>query len=230
MLDALRYLTVLPMGRGTRPASPGAVVAFPLVGLLIGFVWAVPAALLGRLALPLAVAATIVLALDAVVTRVGLLDAAARVADEITGARRGLDDGVPASLGSAGVTTLVLTLLLRFGLLTFVAGFPALVLVPPVVGRAAMVVAWWRTSESWSVFSPPTGGAVVATLAFAGVLVALPARVPGLTALAGAVAVGLLVGAWARRRHGTVTERDARACALSAETVALMALAMAVIL
>lgn len=228
MLDALRYLTVLPIGRGTRPPSPGAVVAFPLVGLLIGFVWGVPAALLGRLALPLAVAAAIVLTLDAVVTRVGLLDAAARVADEVSG--RGLDDGVPAPLGSAGVTTLVLTLLLRFGLLTFVAGFPALVLVPPVVGRAAMVVAWWRTSESWSVFPSPTGGAVVATLALAGAVVALPARLPGLTALAAAAAVGLLVGAWARRRHGAVTEQDARACGLAAETVALMALAMAVIL
>lgn len=247
MLHALRYLTVLPVGGGGPPPGRWALATFPVVGLLVGFVWAVPAAMVGRVALPLVVAAAVVLGVDAVATRLVHLASAARVADELTGdpfARFGgprgavgsgdADTAPPApadatALGPAGTSTLVIALLLRFGLLTFVAGFPGLLLVPAVAGRAAMVVAWWRSSGGSRTFPPPSAGVAVAATVMAAAVGVAVARTPGLVGVAAAAFVGGAGAVWARRRGG-MTDRAACACGLAAETAALMTLATAVIL
>ncbi|HVL98745.1 MAG TPA: adenosylcobinamide-GDP ribazoletransferase [Egibacteraceae bacterium] len=244
MAAALRYLTVLPVGGAGAVPGRRALAAFPVVGLLLGLAWAVPAAVLGRMALPLAVAAGIVLAVDAVLTRLVHLDAAARLADEVAGAPadrlRGGDEashplpppptGPGAPVGAAGTTALVVALLVRFGLLTFVAGFPGLLVAVPAAGRTAMVVAWWRARGGSATFEAPETGVALAATVLGAAVVFLTAHVPGLVGLGVALLVALAAAAWGRRSYGGLSDRHACACAIVAETAALMALAMAVIL
>lgn len=230
MLAALRYLTVLPVGDSGWPAGDRALAAFPLVGLLLGLAWAVPAAVLTRVAVPLVVVAATVLVVDAVLTRVQHLSAAASLADALAGVPEPAGASAshpPPPMAAPGTTTLVLALLLRFGLLTFLAGFPAVLVAPPVAGRAAMVLVWrWGKVDVF----PRPDRLVVAWAAAAAVAVGWFTAGPA--GLGGALAA-LLVPAVALRSRAVAAhagERVARAGALVAETVTMMAIVGAVIL
>jgi cobalamin synthase len=148
LIDALGFLTVLPVGRRDRPPSAPSVLAFPVVGLLVGALWAGVAWAGWRLWGPLPAAAIVVLA-DAAVTGAIHLDAVADVADGWASRKppaAALEVIRDPRVGAVGAAVLVATMLCRWSLLAVLAGQaePAgrwwLLAVAPVCGRVAM--AW----------------------------------------------------------------------------------------
>lgn len=235
MLVALRFLTIIPLGRDGEPPSAAALIAFPVVGLLVGLAWAVPVVLLGRFAVSTAVTAAAILIVDAVLTGGLHLDATADVADGVASRRSG-DEAVAimreASVGALGAATLALAILLRYSLLLSLAGLPGWhgIVAAPVIGRTAMVLVVAMT---------PTRGDGSTADAFRGVrLVPLATGATVLAAVAawffagryGLVALGLAVVAtaayswWWRRSFGGLTGDGAGAAGFAMETLALCAL------
>src|SRR5256884_6884749 len=80
MRDALAFLTVLPVGARDRPPGRRSLLAFPLVGLVLGAVWALTAWGATRLWGPLVAAAAVGL-VDLGLTGGLHLDAVADLAD-----------------------------------------------------------------------------------------------------------------------------------------------------
>lgn len=237
LLVALGFLTRIPV--------PGAVFAragaqarslawYPLVGLLVGALLALLAWCLQ--AAPTLLAAALVVAAWAWLTGGLHLDGLADTADAWVG---GLGDRArtlaimkdPRS-GPAGVTALVLVLLLKFAA---VAGLPApalwpALLIAPLLGRAALTAAFLTTPyvRAGGLGAPLAGAsriagafALLASLA----LVACAGR-RALLALLVALGVGLLWRRLCMRRLGGMTGDTCGALCELVEVAALVAMAL----
>jgi adenosylcobinamide-GDP ribazoletransferase len=233
--DALRFLTVLPVPGRHRPLAGPALVAFPLVGALLGLVWA----LLGtadRL-LPVPVLAALVLVADAALTGGLHLDALADVADGVASRRRG-DQAVAvmrdSAVGAVGALALALAVLVRWTALLSLLGLPSLgaalsVVAAPVTGRVAMVALLAllppRGDGSLAAAVARPGPPVLAGAVAVGAVLCTVAGPAGLAALLAGGALTLAFAAWWRRRFGELVGDAVGACGLLAETSALLVLA-----
>lgn len=244
---ALAFLTILPAGRQDAPPGRAALLAFPVVGLLLGGIWAATAAGVQRWWGPLAAAAA-VLAVDVVLTGGLHLDGVADVGD-VAGSRRrdeaALEVARDPHVGALGVVAVVLVLLARFALVATLlaaaapvgppglAPHPAWLLVAvPVVGRAAMVVALgWspRTGGSSASELTEVAGAPVRLAAIAFSVVALLVAGAGpwrtLSTLVAASIVTVSFVGWWRRRVAAASGDAVGACGVLVETFALAVLA-----
>lgn len=232
MVDALRFLTVLPLGRSGGAPTTRSLIFFPVVGLVVGGVWLVPALVFSNVFGSAGVVAALVLLADAVVTGGLHLDALADVADGV-GSRRSGDEAIAVmrdpTIGALGAAALILVCLLRYGALTFSVDFGFRLLAAPVAGRAAMVclIAVLPPRQDGSlahVFADPSRwvllGAAVASL-----VCVVPSGPRGGVALGLAVLSAVVYGAWWRERFGELSGDGVGAGGLIAETVALLALA-----
>lgn len=225
MRAALAFLTILPVGRLHVAPGRGALIAFPIVGMVVGGLWAGLA--VGALAWwDSLVAAAIVLTVDAIVTGGLHLDAVADIGDVIGSRRRGpqaLDVARDPHVGALGVLALLVVLLLRVAFVTLILSgsavsgqlesHPAWALIAvPVVGRAAMVAALAgsprSSGSSASALAVAAGPLVVAWSLVTAVAVLLlvgvgPWQVVAVIAAAIAVAAGST--AWWRRRVGAAS-------------------------
>lgn len=229
--DAVAFLTVLRVGPSEAAPTTRALVFFPLVGLLVGAAWFLPALLLGDRFGAAGVIAALILIVDAALTGGLHLDAVADVADGAA-SHRPPDEAVAImrqpSIGAIGAATLILLCLLRYGALTYSGDFGFRLFAAPVAGRAAMVllIAMIPTREGGSLagaFGSPSR-LVVGAATVAAVVAVLPSGARGLVALGLAAATAALYGTWWQRRFGGLTGDGAGAGGFVAETVALLAL------
>ena len=231
MRDAFRFLTLAGPRRG--PASPGAatLLYFPVVGVVVALCWAAPGWVFGPYVPSAGVTAAAVLLVDAIVTGGIHLTALADVADGAASGRRD-DEGIAIMrdpvVGAMGVVVIVLGCLLRYGALTFSAGFGFRLFAAPVVGRAAMVllIAWLPPLQDGSVAHllhvsrrPVLAGAAVLTM-----IAVLPSGAAGFEALGFGLTAAVLYGSWFRGRFSDMSRDGINAACLVAETVALVTL------
>jgi adenosylcobinamide-GDP ribazoletransferase len=236
MRNALALLTILPTGRRPLPAMGSAgLLAFPVVGLLVGLAWA-GAGAVGMVWWGPLVAAAAVVAVDAIVTGGLHLDGVADVGDVVGSRRRGpaaLEVARDPSVGALGVVTLVGVLVLRFALVAAVltgGGAWALVAVP-VTGRAAMLHALRRCGAHQDSLAHPLAAAATAPVLATGLVAATVALIltgvgPWRIAAAGAAGVALVECGtwWWRCRIGPASGDLVGALGVSAELVTLLAL------
>jgi adenosylcobinamide-GDP ribazoletransferase len=226
---AFTFLTILPVGGGLL-AQPGRAYAwFPLVGLTIG------AAAGAAFALPLPPDAAAFVALVVWVALTGglHLDGFGDSCDGLlatTTPERRLEIMRDPRAGSWAVVGLVLLLLGKWVLLRSIA--PALVLVPPVMGRWAMVLAaryfpLARENGLGANFRNGLGNPQVYLATLTAVAVALTARWPAALLLVVVPLLVAVVGKWAARRLGGGLTGDVYGalCELT-ELVCLLALAV----
>lgn len=236
MRNALALLTILPTGRRPLPAMGSAsLVAFPVVGLLVGLGWAGVAAAGARWWDPLVAAAAVVVA-DAIMTGGLHLDGVADVGDVVGSRRRGpaaLEVARDPSVGALGVVVLVSVLLLRFALVAAVvtAGGPWALVAVPVAGRAAMLHALRRCGTDQGSLAHPLAAATTGPVLVAGLVAAA-----GALALTGAgpwrVAAAVLLGValvesgtwWWRHRIGPASGDLVGALGVGTELVVLLVL------
>jgi adenosylcobinamide-GDP ribazoletransferase len=216
---AITFLTILPVprrGEATPVELAAAMAWFPAVGLILGGILALTAALLPAPFTPPA-AAAILVALLIGLTRGLHLDGLADTLDGLGGGRTPADalrimkDHAVGAFGAAG---LVAVLLLKYGLLTAALSRQnlPLLLIFPVVSRFAMVLLAYL-----SPYARPEGGLGQAmttlttgrTLAWAaGSAVVVAAGLggrAGLYSLAGVALLSGVLAAYFRRRLGGVT-------------------------
>lgn len=233
MRAALALLTVVPVGAGRlRTPGGGTLLAFPLVGGLVGLLWVATAAAGTALWGPLA-GAGLVLAADAAVTGGLHLDGVADVGDVLGARRRGepaLAVARDPHVGALGAVALGVVLLLRFGLLAglLAAGGLWPLLAVPVVGRAAMVqVVLGAPTDARSSVAPLVAAVTRPRAVMAGGVGALalaattldPVR-SGLAVLVVAGGTRALAAAW-RRGVGAASGDLVGACGVLAELLAL---------
>lgn len=229
---AFGFLTRLPVPRiEPLPGTlAGSLKWYPLVGLVLGTLLAGAATLLSGVLHALPVAAIVLVAWVAL-TGALHLDGLADSADAWIG---GLGDRArtlaimkdPRS-GPAGVVSLVLVLLLKFSALATLAD-PWLLLLPPLLGRSA-IVAWFLTTPYVRAggLGDPLRGAPAVGCRVAIVLAVSTSLVfgtAGVFALAAAVATGWL---WRRavvRRLGGFTGDTAGALVELVEAATLIVL------
>ncbi len=234
MAEALRFLTILGVPGGHRPPGPGALVAFPVVGALVGLVWVAVGAADGVLAVP--VLAALVLVADAVLTGGLHLDALADVADGVASRRRG-DEVIAVmrdpAVGAGGALALVLVCLVRWSALLPLLGLAQArtslaLLAAPVTGRLAMVLLLAllppRSDGSLAAAVARPGPAVVAAACLVAAFLCVLAEPRSLAALGVGAVATLGFAAWWRRRFGAVGGDGVGACGVLAETLALIAL------
>lgn len=211
LANAFSFLTILPMTwlkPGTNRTPGYAFSFYPLVGLVIGLLVSLVAAI--RFLLPLSPDVTAFLALTAWVALTGglHLDGFADSCDGLlstTTPERRLEIMKDPRAGSWAVIGVVLLLLGKWVALRYVT-FP-LLLLPPVAGRWAMtlVVALFPNARPGGIGAFFRNGlgrkqVLVATAIALAVAVALGWR--GLLALAVSFVVALLFGRWASGRLG----------------------------
>ncbi|NID17402.1 adenosylcobinamide-GDP ribazoletransferase [Luteibacter yeojuensis] len=232
LATALGFLTRLPVPRvavlpGTQAAS---LKWYPLVGLVLGVLLACAMGWLLRV-FPVLPAAAIVLVVWVALTGALHLDGLGDSADAWIGGMGSRDRTLaimkdPRS-GPAGIVALVLLLLLKFAALATLAD-PWLLLLPPLLGRAA-IVAWFLTTpyvRTGGLGDPlrgaPASGCRVALAASTGL--ALCFGMTGLIALAAAFVAGWL---WRRaviHRLGGFTGDTAGALVELVEAVTVVVL------
>ena len=213
---ALQFLTILPLrvGGEVSPADLRRSLAwFPVVGLLIGAVLATlqqhawPSA-------PARLSCLLLVIVGLLLTGALHLDGLADVADALC-ARKDRAGRLAVMkdprVGAAGAAAVVLALLLRWELLASLGGRVQLLalLVSPLVGRAAMVVALRvlppaRPEGLGRMLWPAPRGTVLLSLGLAvAFLTGVLGILPGLQAAAGAaLAVGILLSVSARAFGG----------------------------
>lgn len=233
-LAAVAFLTRIPVGRsvelGADDVARGAAL-FPLVGGAVGAACGVLADLLAG-PLPAVVAGGLAVALAAVLTGAMHLDALADTADALGGRtrERSLEIMRDHAVGAFGAVALVLVCLVDAATLGSLGstGDAALVgLAAGAAGRAAilplaLLLPYARPGGGQGRVLEGLGpGAVLAGLVLA-VVLAVPAGVPGLSALAVAAAVTLALGLYWRRWLGGVTGDVLGATAKLAETATLV--------
>lgn len=235
MGGAVRFLTILPVPGGHRPPTPAGLVAFPVVGALIGLLWASVGAT-DRLFPNTFLVAALILVVDAVVTGALHLDGFADALDGLA-SRRPAEGAVAimrqGPVGAVGALGLVLVCLVRLGALVGLLGFaqiPWSLVLPPAAGRGGMVLLMAlvpaRTDGSLAgALARPTGNVVVAVSVVAGVVAgALDPRC--LLLLAAGFGVVVAFGAGWRHRFGDLSGDAVGACGLLVETVVLVGLAV----
>lgn len=237
MRDALGFLTVLPFGREGPPTRWG-LLAFPLIGALLGGAWALTAWSIDPLTGPL-VAAAGVLVVDLLLTGGLHLDAVADVADAVGSRTRGdaareiLADPAIGAIGAAGLGSV---LLLRFAVLAAVIPHaPVALLGAPAAGRAAMVWATGRMPHGPGSLGSPLHTAASRPVAMvaavtAGAIGGLAAGsvTTGVATLALVVITASGASAWWRRRYGFPSGDAIGATGSAAETLVLVVLAIQV--
>lgn len=234
-LLALQFLTCLPVSLkfAPNPADWGrSALAYPLVGLLIGLLLAGLQQLVGH-ADPLLQAALLT-AVWALVTGGLHLDGLADSADAWVGGHgdreRTLAIMKDPRSGPAAVSTVMLTLLLKFAALAALVkagAWPALLLAP-VLGRSALVALLLTTpyvrpggmGSAVSAHLPRAAAALMLLLVAAGALFA------GMTGALAAVAACLILRGIMMRRLGGMTGDTLGAAVELTETAALVALAL----
>lgn len=235
MRDALSFLTIVPVGARLRVPGRSALLAFPLVGLLIGIVWAVTAWAASTIWDPL-VAAGLVVAVDLLLTGGLHADAIADLTDGIA-SRKSADEAIAVmrepTIGGVGAAVLVVGLILRFVLIALVIsrrGFTPLIAVP-VAGRFAMV---WLMSRAGTAQGPSLASAFceaatncIAIIAgLVSFLVAwLTADIPGPTGVILAALVAEVAASFFRRRFGGLVGDAVGAVGFGAEAIGLAVLA-----
>lgn len=213
---ALQFLTILPVRvRGEVPPARlrASLAWFPFVGLLIGGVLAA----LQRYAwpgAPVRLGCLLLVAAGLLLTGALHLDGLADVADALCARkdRQGrLEVMRDPRVGAAGAAAVVLALLFRWELLCALASQARLLglLLAPIVGRSAMVVALRilppaRPEGLAATWAPAPGHAVALAILFGlGLPALLMHPLPGLRAAAGAaLGVGLLISISARAFGG----------------------------
>lgn len=149
---ALQFLTALPVGFHRPPEAPEigySLLYYPLVGLVIGTLLSLPAILLADTSSP--VAAGLVVAIWVLLTGALHLDGLADSADAWLGGlgdrQRTLDIMKDPCSGPAGVTALVLLLMLKLVALMQLLpnGHWSVLVVMPVLGRTALVALFLST-------------------------------------------------------------------------------------
>jgi adenosylcobinamide-GDP ribazoletransferase len=234
--NALALLTILPTGHRPLPAmGPAGLLAFPVVGLLVGLLW-VATAVAGLAWWSPLVAAALVIVVDAIVTGGFHLDGVADVGDVVGSRRRGpaaLEIARDPSVGAIGAVTLTCVLVLRFALLTLAVteGGAWALLAVPVAGRAAMLHALRRCGPDERSLAHPLATATTAPVLVTALVATLAALTvtgvaPGRTALAVAAAITLVEGGtwWWRHRIGSASGDLVGALGVSAELIVLLAL------
>ncbi len=207
MRDALRFLTVIPVGGVARPMSAWAAVWFPVVGALLGLLGAA----VNQLPAPGRVRALLVLAVWALVTGALHEDGLADTFDACGGGRtredilRILKD---SRIGTYGALALVFSVLLRWEAL---AKAPESTLVATLVAcqalpRAGIVALAWLAGPA----TEGLGGTWAASLrwwhALGAVVVGVGIAGWRAAPAAGWCAVVVLLAAWYfRRRLGGIT-------------------------
>lgn len=237
-LLALQFLTCLPVSlkAAPDPADWGrSVLAYPVIGLLIGLLLAGLQRLIGH-ADPLLQAALLTAAW-ALVTGGLHLDGLADSADAWVGGHgdreRTLAIMKDPRSGPAGVSVLVLTLLLKFAALAVLvkADTRTMLLLAPLLGRAALVALllatpYVRPGGMGSALAAhlPRSAAVLALLLVAAAV--LFAGKAGGLALAAALAAWLLLRGLMMRRLGGATGDTLGAAVELTEVAVLLALAL----
>lgn len=231
MRDALAFLTILPVGARPRPPGRAALVAFPVVGLLIGAAWA-GVGWLGFLAFGPLPAAAVVLLADLLLTGGLHLDGLADAADGLA-SRKPREEAMgimrEGPMGPVGGAALVVAVLLRFSLLACLVRVGDLggVVVAPVAGRAGMVWLLWRYpaasegSLAAALHRAATAGAVILVLVLAGLPASALAGAGGAAVIGLAIALADASGRFWRRRLGGVVGDVVGAVGVTCETAAL---------
>jgi len=239
VIEALAFLTILPARARARSPGRGALLAFPLVGLLVGGAWAGTAwgarSVWGALA-----AAGLVMLVDLLITGGLHLDALADLVDGLA-SRRPAAEAVAimrdSRIGAVGAAGLGVALLLRFAFVASLvtAGKWGAVVLVPVAGRFAMV--WVMTrSRSVSDVSLASGPCAAATPgvgigAGVGALVlgGLIGWWPGIAAMALAGVSAEVCAAFFRRRFGALVGDTIGAAGSLAELLTLAFLSAVVV-
>jgi len=210
------------------------LIAFPVVGILVGLVW-ISVGVTDRLFPNTFLVAALILVADAVVTGALHLDGLADALDGLA-SRRPAEEAIAimreGPIGAVGALGLALVCLVRLGALLGLLGFPLIpwaLLLPPAAGRAGMVALLAlippRTDGSLAgTVARPNGNVVVAVGAVLGLLAgALDPRCLALVAAGFGVVVAF--GAGWRHRFGDLSGDAVGACGLLVETVVLIGLA-----
>lgn len=208
LLDALRFLSVLPLGRGGGP--PGASAAwFPLAGAVLGALASLP-----LLAFPSPAGEAMAVALLAALTGGLHLDGLADTLDAL-GAPRERRLGVlrDSRVGAMGATGVALVLLLKTSLLLGLFGDrrPRALIAACALGRCTPLVPALRlsyarprgTGMSFVEEMTPRRALAGVCLGLALCLLSLGPR--GASAWAAAVGGGWAMGTWLSRRFGGLT-------------------------
>ena len=230
MRDALAFLTVLPVGARDRPPGRRSLLAFPLVGVVVGAVWALAAYGASWLWGPWPAAAVVILA-DLALTGGLHLDAVADVADGWASrlpAQQAIEVMRDPAIGAVGAATLGAALIARWSFIALLAsrhrwGFLVAV---PIAGRTAMVVTMATSPRAagGSLAGPLVAAGPRITVTVAAIAVAASILAANLRG-AGALVLGALVAEaaarLARRRFGAVTGDVVGAAGIAAEIAAL---------
>jgi adenosylcobinamide-GDP ribazoletransferase len=143
MRAAVGFLTVLPIGGAHSGPRRATLLAFPLVGIGIGCVWAGLGWAASQAWDPF-VAAALVVAADLALTGALHADAVADVADGVASRKPPAEAMAimrEPQVGAVGAVTATIVVLLRLAFVTSLvaAGLWSLLALVPVCGRAAMV-------------------------------------------------------------------------------------------
>lgn len=231
MRAALAFLTILPVGAPARAPGRGALLAFPLVGAVIGVAWAVTGWAAAGVWSPL-VAAGLILLADLLLTGALHLDAFADVADAVASRRRG-DAGIAVmrdpAVGAVGAAALIGVFALRLAFLAvLVAGAEwRRIAVVPIAGRAAMVWLLARGTRAPD-RSLAAGLSTAASLPLAAITTVLAlgagfaaAGPLGVLSIVSSALIAEASAAFVRRRFGHLTGDACGATGFVAETAAL---------
>ncbi|HWD10161.1 MAG TPA: adenosylcobinamide-GDP ribazoletransferase [Actinomycetota bacterium] len=238
LIEAVAFLTVLPLGR--RGAAPGrrSLIAFPVVGLLVGSVW-VGIGWAGYWLWGGLPAAALVILADIGLTGGLHIDAVADLADgwaSRKSAEAALEVMRDPAIGAVGAAVLGATLLARWSLLAVLIGQAApaghwwLLLVPPVVSRTSMVLTLGTPlrrrppgeSQAASLTDALAGagwGVPAAAVGIAAVIAGLAGGWRGLLAVVLGAGLAELAARWATRRFGRLTGDTVGAAGIAAEIV-----------
>jgi adenosylcobinamide-GDP ribazoletransferase len=226
---ALRHLTVLPLPwsdveRETAPAA--ALPWFPVAGLVIGTVVAVPL----TLPLPALPRAALALALWSGITGALHEDAWMDTADAalaVVPRNRRLEILEDPHVGAHAVTALATVLLLRFSALTVAPSFAPIV--AAVCGRWMMVLTLARfrpaRADGLAAAFARDARALPATLIAGAILATLALLTTPVVAVAAIIAAvtGAMLAAWLDPRFGGLNGDGHGAAGFAAETAALLA-------
>lgn len=177
MRDALGFLTILPVGGRARPPGKAALLAFPLVGLLVGIVWA-SIGWAASSVWPATVAAGLVLLADLILTGGLHADALADLADGIA-SRKPPDEAIAimrdSSIGAVGAASLVVAMLLRFAFIAaLIPSHPVALIAAPIAGRLSMVWLMSRVQVAGPTLAADLGAATTLPVALGAALISAP--------------------------------------------------------
>lgn len=232
---AAMFLTRLPV-RGPQAELAGAVVAFPLVGILVGALGGGAFWLATLAGLPPLASALIALAATVILTGALHEDGLADTADGLAGhnAEESIRIMRDSRIGGYGVLAMIFSVGLRVSALAAIADSLAVVLAMAAAGamsRAAMPVVMLALPRATSTGLGAAAGKPAAADTFFGIAIAallalaLLGPVAALATLAAATVATLAIATLARRRLGGYTGDILGAVQQAAEITALLTLA-----